>query len=180
MSEAARRMGKLLEDLLELMHVGRKELHPAPVDLARLAWKFDRRLREQYSGRELEFTCPQTLTVQADAALAAVAIECLLDNAWKFTACRRQARVEFGVITRDGGQVYFVRDNGAGFDMRYVDKLFGPFQRLHDAKDFPGTGIGLALVARAAKRHGGRAWAESDTGGSSFFFTLTPDLHKTS
>lgn len=174
MSAAARRMGKLLEDLLELMHLGRKQLHPAPIDLARLAWKFDQKLRERHPDRALEFSCAQTLTAQADGALAAVVLECLLDNAWKFTAGTAHARVEFGALQQGDEQVYFVHDNGAGFDMRYADKLFGPFQRLHDAKDFPGTGIGLALVARAVKRHGGRAWGESGATGTRFFFTLSP------
>jgi light-regulated signal transduction histidine kinase (bacteriophytochrome) len=136
--------------------------------------KFDQKLRERHPDRALEFSCAQTLTAQADGALAAVVLECLLDNAWKFTAGTAHARVEFGALQQGDEQVYFVHDNGAGFDMRYADKLFGPFQRLHDAKDFPGTGIGLALVARAVKRHGGRAWGESGATGTRFFFTLSP------
>ena len=100
----------------------------------------------------------------------------LLDNAWKFTAARADARIEFGAFDLDGTQVLYVRDNGVGFDMRFVDKLFRPFQRLHTATEFPGNGIGLASVQRAVQRHGGRAWAEGVVGkGATVYFTLGPD-----
>ncbi|MGH2524756.1 MAG: sensor histidine kinase, partial [Anaerolineales bacterium] len=111
--------------------------------------------------------------VTGDARLLRVMLENLLGNAWKFTGKRPQARIEFGVAQRDGARVYFVRDNGAGFDMAYADKLFGAFQRLHGAHEFPGTGIGLATVQRIVQRHGGRLWAEAGVEqGATFNFTL--------
>jgi light-regulated signal transduction histidine kinase (bacteriophytochrome) len=101
------------------------------------------------------------------------ALECLINNAWKFTSKREQAKIEFGVVQRENEAVYFVRDNGAGFDMAYAEKLFGAFQRLHGQHEFEGTGIGLATVQRIVSRHGGRVWAEAELGqGAAFYFTL--------
>src|SRR6266704_6786895 len=108
-----------------------------------------------------------------DASLLQAVLENLLSNAWKFTSRHPRARIEVGMATKEGKPAYFVRDDGAGFDMAYVGKLFGAFQRLHDADEFEGTGIGLATVERIIRRHGGRVWAEGETGrGATFFFTL--------
>jgi light-regulated signal transduction histidine kinase (bacteriophytochrome) len=114
------------------------------------------------------------LTVQGDEHLLRAALENLLNNAWKFTGKRSQARIEFGVLEQDGQPIYFVRDNGVGFNMAYADKLFNTFQRLHSATEFPGSGIGLATVRRIIQRHGGRIWAESSAEqGTTFYFTLS-------
>ena len=113
------------------------------------------------------------LVVEADRGLLRIALSNLLGNAWKFTSKRTDCRIELGLRSHETQKVYFVRDNGAGFDMRYADKLFGPFQRLHDGNEFPGTGIGLATVQRIIRRHGGRVWAESMVGqGATFYFSL--------
>jgi light-regulated signal transduction histidine kinase (bacteriophytochrome) len=113
------------------------------------------------------------VVVSGDGNLLWIAMENLLGNAWKFTARREEARIEFGVTEQAGEPVYFVRDNGAGFDMEYVNKLFGAFQRLHSTAEFPGTGVGLAIVQRVIQRHGGRVWAEGAVEeGATFFFTL--------
>jgi light-regulated signal transduction histidine kinase (bacteriophytochrome) len=115
------------------------------------------------------------LVTSGDSHLIQAALDNLLSNAWKFTGKREHAAIEVGAVRRDGEQVFFVRDNGAGFDMRYVGKLFDPLQRLHTATDFEGNGIGLAIVHRIVSRHGGRIWAESEPGkGAAFFFTFAP------
>jgi light-regulated signal transduction histidine kinase (bacteriophytochrome) len=111
--------------------------------------------------------------VNADPHLINIVLENLLSNAWKFTSKKEQALIEFGVQNKDNEQTFFVRDNGAGFDMSYVNKLFGVFQRLHSISEYPGTGVGLATVQRIIKIHGGRIWAEGEAGkGAAFYFTL--------
>ncbi|MEJ2655245.1 MAG: ATP-binding protein [Acidihalobacter sp.] len=123
--------------------------------------------------RDVEFSVQEGLIEAADARLLRVVLDNLLGNAWKYTGKTEGAGVEFGAYTEDGVQVFYVRDNGAGFDMTYAGKLFSAFQRLHDAGEFPGTGIGLATVQRIIRKHGGRVWAEGEVGrGASFYFTL--------
>jgi len=132
-----------------------------------------RDLRERAPERAVETVIAPDLTARGDARLMRVALENMLANAWKFTNGRTPARIEFGRTADTSDAAYYVRDNGAGFDMAYADKLFGAFQRLHDAGKFPGTGIGLATVQRVIRKHGGRIWAEAETDkGATFFFTL--------
>ncbi len=172
---ASRRMGLLIDDLLELARITRSELHRAPQDLSALAHAVAGELRQAEPERTVEFAATSGLMVNADAALLRVALENLLGNAWKYTARQPEARVELGSYEAEGRTVLYVRDNGAGFDMAYSDKLFGAFQRLHSQQEFPGTGVGLATVQRIIHRHGGRIWAESLVGhGATFHFTL-PD-----
>jgi light-regulated signal transduction histidine kinase (bacteriophytochrome) len=143
------------------------------VDLSKLARKVARDLEERDSGRRVEFAIAGGVRAVGDARLLRVVLENLMGNAWKFTLKREHARIEFGVETGGGEPVYRVRDNGAGFDMQHAGKLFSPFQRLHPASEFPGTGIGLATVHRVVHRHAGRVWAESAAGqGTTIRFTL--------
>jgi light-regulated signal transduction histidine kinase (bacteriophytochrome) len=122
---------------------------------------------------QVEFVAQPGLTASCDAGLIEIALTNLIDNAWKFSSTRPVARIEFGRTEVDGHPVFFFRDNGVGFDMAYVHKLFGAFQRLHKASEFPGTGIGLAIVQRVVHRHGGRVWAKAEPdGGATFYFTL--------
>jgi signal transduction histidine kinase/ligand-binding sensor domain-containing protein len=170
---AAQRMDRLIEDMLNLSHVTRGELRMVPVNLSRLAQEIAGELARREPERKVRLSIAPDAVVDGDGNLLRIALENLLGNAWKFTAKRAEANVEFGVTEQAGQPVYFVRDDGAGFDMVYAGKLFGAFQRLHSATDFPGTGIGLAIVQRVINRHGGRIWAEAQVdGGASFFFTL--------
>ena len=170
------RMGQLIDDLLELSRVSRTELHRQRVDLSELARKVAVELSKREPQHEVAFAVEDGLVSQADARLMRVVLENLLGNAWKFTAKTAQARIEVGSLPGQEVPTYFVRDNGAGFDMTYAHKLFGAFQRLHAEADFPGTGIGLATVYRIIDRHAGRVWAESAIGhGAAFFFTLCPE-----
>jgi hypothetical protein len=172
---ASQRMGQLIDDLLQLSRLARSEMRRTPVDLSALARTLADDLQKLQPDRRVEFVIEPGLTANADAGLIRVVLENLLGNAWKFTGKQAAAKIEFGRATREGVSVYFVRDNGVGFDMKYASKLFGAFQRLHAATDFPGTGIGLATVQRIIHRHGGRVWAESEVGrGATFFFSLPP------
>src|SRR5207245_448786 len=143
---ASQRMSQLIDDLLNLSRVTRSDMRRAPVDLSALARTLASELQQRAPQRPVEFIIADGLVAEGDARLLRVALENLLANAWKFTAKKSQARIEFGVVQRDGEPVYLVRDNGAGFDMAYAGKLFGAFQRLHSMHEFPGTGIGLATV----------------------------------
>jgi len=170
---ASQRMGNLIDSLLFLSRVSRQNMLLQAVDLVPLAEEIVGRLQEQYAGRQVHFTYPRTLLAFGDKALLLILLENLLGNAWKYSETVNLPQVEIGSVDRQGEQVYFVRDNGVGFDMKYVDKLFGPFQRLHRSEDFDGLGIGLATVARIIHRHGGEIWAEGIVGaGAVFYFTL--------
>jgi PAS domain S-box-containing protein len=172
--DAAQRMAELIDDLLTLSRVTRSELRRQRVDLSALAHTVLGTLQRLEPDRRVEVAIAPGLVADADPQLAAIALDNLLGNAWKFTAKRRDARIELGQIAVDGETAYFVRDNGAGFDMAYRHKLFGVFQRLHPEAEFPGTGIGLATVARITQRHRGRIWADGELGaGATFYFTLT-------
>jgi len=170
---AGENMSQLVDALLWLSRMTRAELRRESIDLSLLARKVIENLRQANPERDVHFSIEGNIFANGDVRLLGVVLENLLGNAWKFTSKQPDARVSFGVEPREDEVVYVVRDNGAGFDMAYADKLFQPFQRLHDAKRFEGTGIGLAIVHRVVRRHGGRIWAESQLGvGTTFYFTL--------
>lgn len=170
---SARRMTELIDDLLSLSRLGRAELRKQAFDLSALAQEVIADLRAREPDRTVECVVEPELGAEGDVRLVRVVLENLLGNAWKFTAKQPAARIELSGRREDGRTIFFVHDNGAGFDMKYAAKLFGPFQRLHSAKEFAGTGIGLATVHRIVERHGGRVWAEGEVGqGATIFFTL--------
>jgi signal transduction histidine kinase/HAMP domain-containing protein len=171
--EAARQMSGLIDDLLRLSRMVRSELRRERTDLSRIAQAILLDLQKAAPERTVTVTIAGGLTAYGDERLLRVALENLLANAWKFTSRRPDARIEFGAKRQDGERVFFVRDNGAGFDMAFATKLFGPFQRLHKQTEFEGNGIGLATVYRIIQRHGGRVWAEAAVDrGATFYFTL--------
>jgi signal transduction histidine kinase len=170
---SAARMEQLIEDLLNLSKVHRSDLSRQRVDVSQLVREVAASVRAAEPARTVEIEIWNDLEAFADARLLRTALENLLGNAWKFTSKAKHARIEIGSMSADEKKVFYVRDNGAGFDMRYASKLFGVFQRLHRMDEFPGTGIGLATVARIVARHGGRIWAEGRVGqGAAFYFTL--------
>jgi len=167
------RMGVLIDDILALSRVTRSKMELQRFDLSALAAEALAELRETNPEREVEVTIAPDLNVNGDPRLVRIVLDNLLGNAFKFTAKRTKAHIEVGATTEKGERALFVRDDGVGFDPRYAEKLFGAFQRLHDAKEFSGTGIGLATVQRIVHRHGGRIWAISEPDkGATFFFTL--------
>ncbi len=169
----AQRMGMLIEDLLHLSRITQMELHKEQVDLSSIARVVVIRMKESEPQREVDWRIQEGLVAQGDARLLEVALSNLLGNAFKFTSKNFDAKIEFGQTIRQDETVFFVRDNGVGFDMDGASKLFGAFQRLHKASDFPGTGVGLAIVQRIIHRHGGRIWAEAQPNrGATFYFTL--------
>jgi light-regulated signal transduction histidine kinase (bacteriophytochrome) len=171
---ATQRMGQLIDDLLSLSRVTRSDMHLEVVDLSLLANSICTELQHSQPERQVEVIIQSGLLAQGDTRLLRVVLVNLLHNAWKFTSKHPQGRIEFGAIPNDNGiPVYFVRDDGAGFDMAYTNKLFAPFQRLHGMNEFPGNGIGLATVQRIVHRHGGQVWAEGAVEqGAAFYFTL--------
>jgi two-component system, NtrC family, sensor kinase len=171
--ESAQQMALLIDDLLELSRVTRSDFRRERVDLAQIARTIAARLQEGAPERRAEFVIPDDLEVEGDARLLGIALENLIGNAWKYTGKRAEARIEIGAASEAGRRTYFVRDNGAGFDMAYAQKLFGVFQRLHSPREFEGTGIGLATVQRIIRRHGGKIWGEGKIGeGATFRFTV--------
>jgi two-component system, NtrC family, sensor kinase len=174
---SAQRMGELIDDLLLLSRVGRAGLVRDRVDLSGIARVAAEELQRKDPDRQVTICIEEPLSAEADDGLMRVLLENLLGNAWKFTANVPAARIEVRAEQKEGGTVFFVRDNGAGFDMSYAEKLFNPFQRLHTEAEFPGTGIGLATVHRIVDRHGGRIWADSAVGqGATFYFTIPPAM----
>lgn len=167
------RMGTLIDALLQLSRVTRSDLQREPVDLSQLATLVFRELQSGDPARKVEWSAQPEVIAEADPRLMRIALENLIGNAWKFTARTADASLTFGSSPQNGQTVYFLRDNGAGFDMKYVDRLFTAFQRLHGERDFSGSGIGLATVSRIIHRHHGSIWAEGEPGkGATFFFTL--------
>jgi PAS domain S-box-containing protein len=171
---AAQRMGHLIDDILELSRVSRQAMRQERVDLSRLAAELMDEIRQDDLLRKTDVSISPDCAAQGDPRLLRVLMQNLLENAWKYTARQASARIAFGTEALDTGETaYFVRDNGVGFDMKYADRLFSPFQRLHSPEAYPGSGIGLATVARIVHRHGGRVWAESAPGqGTTLRFTL--------
>jgi PAS domain S-box-containing protein len=171
--ESAQLMARLIDDMLRLSRVTRAELHHEPVDLSTLVRTAIERLRFGEPKRRVEVVIQPDVVVAGDPRLLAVVIDNLIGNAWKFSSKRELAHIEFGTVPYEGRFACFVRDNGAGFDMKYADKLFGVFQRLHGAEEFEGTGVGLATVQRIIHRHNGRLWAEAEVDkGATFLFTV--------
>ena len=170
---AAQRMGELIDDMLLLSRVGRAELRKEPVDLSELAAQIIADLRRNAPGRTVTVTIEPGLIADVDPRLMRIALENLLGNAWKFTAKQERAEIVLGTEPSAEEPTFFVRDNGAGFNMKYAEKLFRAFQRLHSQSEFAGTGIGLATVHRVVDRHGGRVWAEGTEGqGAAFYFAF--------
>jgi signal transduction histidine kinase len=173
---ATQRMGQLIDDLLQLSRVTRAELHRERVDLTAMARELVAELQRSNPGRVVTVEIGEDLVVNADPRLMRVVIENLLRNAWKFTSRHPSSRIVFGRCQHEGEPAFFVEDDGAGFDMAYAAKLFGAFQRLHGATEFPGTGVGLATVQRIVHRHGGAIWAEGAVElGARFTFTVPPE-----
>jgi len=170
------RMAQMIDDLLDLSRATRTKLRRVPVDLTGVARDVIAELRAAEPHRHVDAVVAEDLVATGDPHLVRLVLHNLLANAWKFTAKREFAEVEVAAVRDDDRCPFVVRDNGAGFDMRYAGKLFDPFQRLHSATDFEGSGVGLAIVSRIIRRHGGRIWTDSaPEQGASFFFTLTPD-----
>ena len=171
---AAQRMAQLIDDLLNLSRLTRAALNPESTNLSKIAMQVLQNLQRESPDRMVNISIAPNITAQCDPRLIKVVFENLLSNAWKFTSKQETALIEFGEMDDpQNGHMYLVRDNGAGFDMAYVNKLFGAFQRLHTNSEFPGIGIGLAIVQRIINRHGGNIWAEgSVNNGATFYFTL--------
>jgi light-regulated signal transduction histidine kinase (bacteriophytochrome) len=171
---ATQKMGHLIDDMLNLSRVTRSDMVKESVDLSRIASRICTDFQQAFPDRQVEFVIQKGLMTLADPRLLRIVLDNLLNNAWKFTSQNDRSRIEFGSIEQENGTTaYFVRDDGVGFDMVFLDKLFRPFQRLHGMREFPGNGIGLATVQRIVHRHGGTVWAESAVNqGSAFYFTL--------
>jgi len=170
---ASQRMGNIIDDLLRLSQVTRAELKVTRVDLSAIAREIAEAIDREQSSRSVQWAIEAGLSVRADPALMRIAMQNLLQNAWKFTGKTDRPLIRVGALERGARTVVFVADNGVGFDMAHADKLFGAFQRLHHVGDFPGTGIGLAIVRRIIRRHEGEIWAQAKPGeGATFFFSL--------
>ncbi len=177
--KGCRQMTSVVDDLLRLSRIMRQKINFGKVDLSALAGEAAGRLLETEPGRTVKFKAAQNLYAIGDAGLLSEVMDNLLSNAWKFTRKTENAEVEFGAEEQDGHTVYFVKDNGKGFDMKFSNKLFNPFQRLHSPDEFPGTGVGLSTVRRIVEHHGGNIWAEAaEDKGAAFYFTLTAPLDK--
>lgn len=174
---ANKRMALLIDALLNLSHLSQSKLRLRKVSLSRIAQEITKELKQAYPERHVTFKITEGISCYGDPQLLRVVMGNLLGNAWKYTGKQESATIEFGMSEIEESLVYFVQDDGAGFDMEYADKLFGPFQRLHGADEFEGTGIGLATVQRIIHRHGGRVWAEGEVGkGATFYFTLLRNI----
>jgi len=172
-SDSGELMGQLMDDLLKLSRVTRGDITVEKLDLSNMAQKIVSDLAKDEPQRKMKVTIAPDMTANGDKNLLGLALQNLLGNAWKYTSKTSEPRIEMGTVKHKGKTAYFVRDNGVGFDMTYANKLFQPFQRLHKATEFAGTGIGLATVQRIIRRHGGEVWTEAKVGeGATFYFTL--------
>jgi light-regulated signal transduction histidine kinase (bacteriophytochrome) len=170
---ATKKMDRLIDSLLKLSRISRFEMNLEEVNLSLIAQKVTNGLRESEESRNATFIIPENITALGDVNLLKIVFENLLSNAWKFTSKKEKTVIEFGAFKENSKTVYFIKDNGVGFDMKYVDKLFSAFQRLHSEKDYPGTGVGLTTVQRIIRRHNGDIHAESKLNeGTTFYFTL--------
>jgi PAS domain S-box-containing protein len=170
---AVNKMKTLIADMLNLSRIGRQEMSLTSVDLSAIARSYLQELKSTGAERQADFVIQDKVRANADPRLIHLALENLLRNAWKFTSKKEVARIEFGTIIKDGQTVYFIRDNGVGFDMQFASKIFEPFKRVHTEREFGGSGVGLSIVQRVIGRHGGKVWAESEQNkGATFFFTL--------
>gem|GEM_PF-2257320 len=173
MRKATQHLGRLIDDMLKLSRVTRSSMHYESVDLSAMVRDISENLRREDPARKVEVIIREGVFVSGDADLMRIALENLINNAWKFSSKEERPQFEFGTTVKEGKTICFIRDNGVGFDMAYVDKLFGAFQRLHTSLEFPGTGIGLATVRRVINRHGGEVWVEAAVGkGATFYFTI--------
>ena len=169
----AQHMGKLIDAILSLSRVTRSDFNPEVVDLSGLAHEIIGKYQDDEPGRKVEIVITPNMKQIADKSLVSIVLDNLLGNSWKYTGKVDNPRIEFGATEKDNRTIYYVSDNGAGFDMKYVDKLFGAFQRLHKPEEFEGTGIGLVTVSRIVRRHGGEVWAQAKPDhGATFSFTL--------
>jgi len=170
---ATQRMGLLIDDMLKLSRITQTEMKQESIDISAMVREIMETQGQSEPDRAVDISVQEGIMVEGDPYLMRIAMENLVNNAFKFTGKTADPRIAFGTVLGDGETVYFIRDNGAGFDMAYVGKLFGAFQRLHTSDEFPGTGIGLATVQRVIHRHGGRVWAEGEIGkGATFYFAL--------
>lgn len=171
--ESAQKMGELIDGMLVLSRLGRKEIKRETIDISQLSEKILNNLKEEEPQRQLKISIKPSLVTHADLILAKVVLQNLLANAWKYTSKKEEALIEVGSKLEKDKEIFYIRDNGAGFDMQYSDKLFGAFQRLHNVDEFPGMGIGLATVKRILTRHGGDIWFEGVLNeGATFYFTF--------
>jgi two-component system sensor kinase len=171
--ESAQRMGRLIDDLLAFSRLGHCEMRRQPISMKRLAYETFDAVQQDRPHQPAQLRLHDLPRAEGDRAMVRRVFGHLVANAFKFTQHQRNAVVEIGTYQENGSTAYFVRDNGTGFDMDYADKLFGVFERLHDPNEFEGTGVGLAIVERIVRRHGGRVWAEGAVGeGATFYFTL--------
>lgn len=172
-SAASTQMGQLIDDLLGLSRITRHKINPVNVNLSELVHKINREMQKANGKRTVNLVVQENVTCVADQNLIHIVLENLLGNAWKYTKNKAKPNIEFGLTRQNSNEVFFVRDNGAGFDMEYADKLFGAFQRLHGTDEYEGTGIGLSIASRIIHRHGGKVWAEGKVNkGATFYFTL--------
>jgi len=170
---ATEKMGRLIDDLLNLSRLTRTEMSREHLNLSRMVRKIAQAKESAYPERKVTFVIKDDLFAEGDSRLLAVALENLIENAWKFTGKSKSPRIEFGSVEKEGEKIFFIKDNGTGFDMTYAGKLFQPFQRLHAMDEFPGTGIGLATVKRVIERHSGRVWIEGELGkGTTVWFVV--------